>query len=151
MKIYTDGSVIGNPGPGGWAFAAVVNRQIIYSASGMDAPSVGIGRMELMALYQAMVWQARTLPSEPTTYMIDSQYVVRALNEWIEGWKSNGWKKSNRKKVAHIDLWEDIYRLKTDQRFVWIPAHTGADDEDSQMNDWVDKQARQMADMNANW
>jgi ribonuclease HI len=38
LEIYTDGSCIGNPGPGGWAFVILdAEEQILHQASGSDA------------------------------------------------------------------------------------------------------------------
>ena len=88
--IYTDGSCIGNPGPGGWAAVILCNgKQIELSGGASDTTN---NRMELMGLIQGL----KALDKDTTGVKIysDSQYVVRAFNNgWLKSWKKNGWKR----------------------------------------------------------
>ena len=52
IKVYTDGSCLGNPGPGGWAYV-VVDGDTISQMSGGAAETTN-NRMELMAVINAL-------------------------------------------------------------------------------------------------
>ena len=88
--IYTDGSCIGNPGPGGWAAIVLCDgKQIELSGGTSDTTN---NRMELMGLIRGL----KALDKYTTSVKIysDSQYVVRAFNNgWLKSWKKNGWKR----------------------------------------------------------
>ena len=53
MNIYTDGSCLGNPGPGGYAAICTKNGNIIYTYSGNCAYTTN-NRMELKATISAL-------------------------------------------------------------------------------------------------
>ena len=58
----------------------------------------------------------------------DSKYVCDAIEkDWVNKWKSNGWKKSDKKPALNVDLWEEILILlkKHDVTFHWIKGHNG--------------------------
>ncbi len=130
-EVYTDGACSGNPGPGGWAWAAKDGRH----DSGGD-PTTTNQRMELQAVLEAL----RAVEGAVTVYS-DSTYVVNCFNErWYEGWLKRDWKNTQRKPVANRDLWEPLIELYLDRRddleFVWVKGHSG-----DQMNDLVDEMA----------
>src|SRR6185369_10311639 len=87
--LYTDGACSGNPGPGGWAFI------LKHPASGKERESSGgeaqttNNRMELMAVIKGL--EALTRESRVELWS-DSQYVLKGLKEWLEGWKAKGWR-----------------------------------------------------------
>ena len=62
IKIYTDGSCIGNPGPGGWA-AIILNgdKQNIISGKKKNTTN---NQMELMAAIKALVFLKKNKKSE---------------------------------------------------------------------------------------
>jgi len=126
--VYTDGSSLGNPGPGGWAWA-VPNGPF---ASGAEAHSTN-QRMEIMAVIRAL----EAIPG-PVHVRSDSTYVVNCFRDrWWEGWKRRGWRNSAGKPVANRDLWEPLLALALDGgrpvRFSWVKGHSG-----NEMNDRVD-------------
>src|SRR5665213_1144420 len=126
--IYTDGSCLGNPGPGGWAWAIPEGPY----ASGAEAQSTN-QRMEITAVLRAL--EAR---SGPVLIMSDSTYVVNCFRDrWWEGWKRRGWRNSAGKPVANRDLWEPLLAVGLDSdravRFSWVKGHSG-----NVMNDGVD-------------
>jgi len=126
--VYTDGSSLGNPGRGGWAWAVPEGR----FASGAEPRSTN-QRMEITAVVRAL--EALEGPVHVTS---DSTYVVNCFRDrWWEGWKRRGWRNAAGKPVANRDLWEVLLALALDPdrpvRFSWVKGHSG-----DKMNDLVD-------------
>jgi ribonuclease HI len=133
--VYTDGACLGNPGPGGWAWAVPGGRY----ASGAVARSTN-QRMEIQAALEAV-----TALGGPLRVCSDSTYVVNCFrDDWWKRWLAKGWINSQKKPVANRDLWEpliDAYRADPDRvRFQWVKGH-GEDP----MNDLVDRLAVEAA------
>lgn len=122
VVIYTDGACRGNPGPGGWG--AILS----YSSSqkelkGFVAETTN-NRMELMAVIESLKALKRSCEVD---LFSDSKYVLQGINEWIEGWKSNGWKTSAKKPVKNADLWQilDQQVIRHDINWSWVKGHAG--------------------------
>lgn len=123
IEIFTDGSCSGNPGPGGWG-AVLRYNNIEKELSGGEKETTN-NRMELTAVISAL--SALKEPCE-VTLTTDSKYVCDAvLQGWVYSWKSNGWRKSNKKPALNIDLWEELLRLLEVHKveFVWVKGHAG--------------------------
>jgi ribonuclease HI len=132
--VFTDGACLGNPGPGGWAWAEPDGAY----ASGAEAHSTN-QRMEITAAYEAV----KGHPG-PIEVVSDSTYVVNCFRDgWWEGWIKRGWKNTARKPVANRDLWEpfvELVRQRGDVSFRWVKGHSG-----NRMNDLVDMLAVEAA------
>jgi ribonuclease HI len=131
VHVYTDGACSGNPGPGGWAWAADDGRE----GAGGTADTTN-QRMELTAVLEAL----RAIDG-PVVVHSDSTYVVNCYNDrWYEGWLARNWRNTQRKPVANRDLWEPlvaIFQRRRDELFfVWVKGHSGVP-----MNDYVDQLA----------
>ena len=129
--VYTDGACLGNPGPGGWAWAVPGGEW----ACGAD-PDTTNNRMELQAVLEAL----RQI-SGPVEVVSDSTYVVNCFRDrWYEGWRKRGWKNSKREQVANRDLWEQVIGLyeerEPDISFRWVKGHSG-----NEWNEIVDQLA----------
>ncbi len=121
--VFTDGSSVPNPGPGGWGAVYVVDGAVVAEASGSD-PDTTNNRMELMALIEAV-----DLVPEGTATKVhsDSNLAVRTINEWAAGWERNGWKRKSGP-VENLDLVKrayTAYRKRPELELVWIKAHVG--------------------------
>ena len=59
-------------------------------------------------------------------FMLDSQYVLNAINKgWLKSWQKRGWKKA-RGPLANKEEWQEIARLLTkfpNARFEWTKGH----------------------------
>ena len=99
VEIFTDGACRGNPGPGGWAalLRKGSNERLI---NGAEASTTN-NRMELQAAIEGLQALSRTTRVSLTT---DSQYVRQGVTEWIQRWKSNGWKTASRGTVKNLSL-----------------------------------------------
>ena len=135
VVVFTDGACLGNPGPGGWAWAVPGGA----FASGAEARSTN-QRMEITAAYEAV----RAHSGGPVQVVSDSTYVVNCFRDgWWEGWLKRGWVNTARKPVANRDLWEpfvELVRARGDVSFRWVKGHSG-----HPMNDLVDALAVEAA------
>lgn len=121
--VFTDGSAIPNPGPGGWGAVWVEDDRIVAKASGRD-PDTTNNRMELRALIEG----ARLVPDGTSAVLwSDSNLAVRTVNEWAAGWKRRGWKRKTGP-VENLDLVQELYELvssRPELEVRWIKAHVG--------------------------
>ena len=123
VTIYTDGSSLGNPGPGGWAAVLVCgDRKKEISKGYLETTN---NRMEIRGVIHAL-----SLLTRPCTVHVhtDSRYVCDAVSKrWIAAWVKNGWKNAAKKPVKNRDLWERLLPLLRTHtvHFHWIKAHNG--------------------------
>ena len=120
--IYTDGACKGNPGVGGWG-AILEYKDINKKIYGYDENTTN-NRMELTAAIRAL--DALKEKSKVIIYT-DSKYVLNGITIWIDGWKKNNWKNSNKKEVKNIDLWKLIDKLNSFHvvEWKWVKGHSG--------------------------
>ena len=136
VSVYTDGACIGNPGPGGWAWAA---PQGMF-ASGFEEMTTN-QRMEVRAVLEAL-----STHDGRVVIVSDSAYVVNCFRQrWWIGWKARGWRNAKGQPVANQDLWRPLIELVEarglDQVvFRWVKGHSG-----DPMNELVDKLATEAA------
>jgi ribonuclease HI len=124
VVMYTDGACRGNPGPGGWG--VVLNyREQRKTLQGYSAQTTN-NRMELTAVIEGL--RALKRPCEVELHT-DSKYVMQGINDWIDGWKRNGWKTAARKPVKNVDLWQrlDAEAERHRVRWFWVKGHSGVD------------------------
>ena len=96
--VFTDGSSVPNPGPGGWGAVYVVDGEVVSEASGSD-PDTTNNRMELKALVEAV----DLVPDgKPTTVYSDSNLAVRTINDCAPAWERRGGTRTNGP-VANIE------------------------------------------------
>ena len=123
VEIYTDGACSGNPGPGGWG-AVLIYNGVEKQLSGSEKETTN-NRMELSAVITAL--KALKEPCN-VTLTTDSKYVCDAINKgWLTSWQKNGWRKSDKKPVLNIDLWQELLPLLDKHRveFIWVKGHNG--------------------------
>ncbi len=117
VKLYTDGSCRGNPGPGGCAVILKYKDKVKEISFGYRKTTNN--RMELMAAILGL----EALKNSDTKCIIysDSKYVVDAVKKrWLFSWL-----KVNFKNKKNKDLWlrfYDVYK-KHDVTFEWIKGH----------------------------
>ena len=121
IKIYTDGSCIGNPGKGGWA-AIILSDGKKTEIKGSEKNTTN-NQMELLAPIQALKKIPKGTKVEIFT---DSKYVKSGITEWIHNWKKNGWKTANKKEVSNKELWTELDLLNNEFKvsWNWVKAHS---------------------------
>jgi len=51
------------------------------------------------------------------------------LQNWVEKWKKNGWKTSNKEEVKNMELWQELDRLSNIHKIRWIKVKGHSDNE----------------------
>lgn len=122
VHIYTDGSCLGNPGPGGYGVVIEYGQHHKELAEGYSLTTNN--RMEMLAAIKGL--QALTRPCD-VVLTTDSQYLRQGIQSWIHNWKKNGWRTANRKPVKNADLWQalDAAAQQHSVRWDWVKGHAG--------------------------
>lgn len=130
LTIATDGACLGNPGPGGWGYVALLGDEEINRASGSEEHTTN-NRMEMRAAIEALYYAKIVLEIsgsiEEITLISDSQYVIKGITEWIHGWKKKGWVTSAKKPVINKDLWVllEVLNAQVNPTWQWVRGHDG--------------------------
>lgn len=141
VTIYTDGSCLGNPGPGGYGALLIFGQHRKTLSQGFVHTTNN--RMELLAPIEAL--NALSESCEVDIYT-DSQYVKNGINQWIKNWKKNAWRTSAKKPVKNVDLWKrlDSACERHSLSWHWVKGHSGQPE-----NELVDDLAREAAQSDA--
>ena len=119
INIYTDGSSIGNPGPGGYGVIMVLENNVYKKEVSQGFSLTTNNRMELLAVTVAL--ENIKIINSNVEVFTDSKYVSDAVEKkWVFEWE-----KLNFKKKKNPDLWKRfliIYR-KHNVTFTWIKGH----------------------------
>ena len=137
VEIWTDGSCLGNPGPGGWAALLIYkNRQ--REIGGFE-PETTNNRMELRAALEGL----KAL-KEPCRIVLrsDSRYLVEGMNSWVKNWKKRNWVRRGNRAVLNADLWRalDAAERRHQVKWLWVRGHSN-----NPLNDRANSLAYQMA------
>lgn len=122
IEIFTDGSCLGNPGPGGYGVLICYKEHQKELSDGFTLTTNN--RMELLAAIIGL----STL-KEPCSVILttDSQYVRQGITQWIHNWKKRDWKTTDKKPVKNADLWKKL-EAQTHQHEIdwrWVKGHSG--------------------------
>ena len=129
VTVHTDGSCLGNPGPGGWCAILNAPGQTEKILSGNEKHTTN-NRMEMTAVIHALTTIS---DSRDVTIHTDSRYICDAFNKgWLVKWHSNGWKTA-KGQVLNRELWVEMTKLvrgngRRQCSFVWVKAHAGNPD-----------------------
>jgi ribonuclease HI len=120
VQLITDGSCIGNPGPGGWA--CILRYEGEERELSGSVPQTTNNRMELAAAINGLGALRESCDVELVT---DSQYLKQGISEYLARWRANGWRTSNRKPVQNQDLWRELDEVVSQHvvRWTWVAGH----------------------------
>ncbi len=144
ITIYTDGSSMGNPGPGGWGAVVIEGageEAKVRELGGREKESTN-NRMEMMAALEALKSVEKLkLKGTPLRQGFegqrkikihtDSSYLLNGITMWVYGWVKNNWQTKTKEAVLNKDLWEPLYKiennLKNKYEIEWIKVsgHAG--------------------------
>ena len=117
ITVYTDGSALGNPGPGGYGIVMMSGHHRKELSQGYQLTTNN--RMELLAVIIAL----ETIKNHGAEVMVysDSKYVVDAVEQdWVFGWVKKGFKGKK-----NPDLWRRFLNIypKHEVKFQWVKGH----------------------------
>lgn len=140
VKIYTDGSCLGNPGPGGYGSVLTYKGHTKELSAGFKLTTNN--RMELLAPIKAL--ESLTEPCK-VILTTDSQYVRQGITQWIHNWIKNNWKTASKQPVKNVDLWQQLHaqNQKHQIEWHWVKGHSGHPE-----NERCDQIAREAAEGN---
>jgi len=133
ITLFSDGSALGNPGPGGYGAILVYgNKEKIISGGESHTTN---NRMELRGVIEGL--KALKEPCD-VEIVSDSSYVVKGINEWLKNWI-----KRDFKKVKNIDLWREYIEVSNPHaiKATWVRGHNG-----HEQNERCDELARNEAE-----
>jgi len=133
--IYTDGSSLGNPGPGGWGAVVLVpveNKNLkVVELGGREKESTN-NRMEMNAAIEALnLIQSKKVTADRIIIHTDSAYVLNGITMWIYGWVKSNWQTKTKDPVLNKDLWEVLYKVESNLKnkfeieWVKVKGHSG--------------------------
>lgn len=122
IEIYTDGSCLGNPGPGGYGAVLKYKEHSKELSKGYQLTTNN--RMEMLATIVAL--ESLKEPCQ-VTLTTDSQYVRQGITQWIAKWKKNQWKTASKQPVKNVDLWQqlDVQSQRHNISWHWVKGHSG--------------------------
>lgn len=121
--IHCDGSCHGNPGPAAWG-------AVIFMHGGAETEHngfIGRGTNQVAELTAAIEALKRTPEGSEVHLISDSEYLIKGLKEWLDGWVRKNWRTSTGKAVANETLWHQLLTLRTTRRIHprWVRGHNG--------------------------
>jgi len=122
VRIFTDGSAIGNPGPGGWG-AVLIQGKKRWEMSGAE-PWTTIEEMELLAAVEAL----RSLSAGSLVELrSDSEYLIKGMRTFVFRWQRQGWRNRRGTELQHHELWMELVELNARLRirWRWVKGHNG--------------------------
>jgi ribonuclease HI len=135
ITLFSDGSALGNPGPGGYGvILRYGDKERELSGSELHTTN---NRMELKGAIEGL--RALREPCE-VDIVSDSSYVVKGINEWLMNWI-----KRDFKKVKNPDLWKEYIEVSKGHKVhaIWVRGHDGH--EENERCDILAKEAAQEA------
>lgn len=139
IDIYSDGSCLKNPGPGGYAAIIYINQEKHIIKGRMQKTTNNI--MEMKAVIEALkfIKKIPNIKMEKINLYSDSKYVILGITQWIFKWQKNNWHNSANKKIENLVLWQELFEISKELKisWQWVKAHS-----DNLNNNEVDKIAR---------
>lgn len=130
VQLITDGSCLGNPGRGGWAYILRFGPHS-KEMSG-SAPHTTNNRMELTAAIEGLRALKENCEVEIVT---DSEYLRNGMTAWVPNWKKRGWMTAAKKPVINRDLWEALDSEVARHKISWVWTRGHASHEDNNRAD----------------
>lgn len=123
VYAYSDGSAIGNPGPGGYGVVLKFGENVKEISQGYVHTTNN--RMELLGAIMALESLKQRQKVVLTT---DSQYVINGIEKgWAVRWRANGWMRNKKERALNPDMWERLLKAvdRHDVSFTWTRGHSG--------------------------
>ena len=117
ISLFCDGSSLGNPGDGG--YCAILRYGDVEKVISGGKANATNNQMELLAVIEGLL--ALKEPCD-VTLVSDSSYVIKGINEWLDGWQ-----KKEFAKVKNPELWKRYVEVSRPHRVkgIWVRGHDG--------------------------
>lgn len=122
VYAWSDGSCLGNPGPGGWGYVIRMGEEEWEGSGAKNHTTNNV--MEMTGALMAL----EALPEgSKITLETDSQYVVKGMTQWLKGWKKKNWKKADGNPVLNQEVWERLDKANQERQVTWkwVKGHAG--------------------------
>jgi ribonuclease HI len=122
IEIYVDGCCTGNARHSGWGVTLRRNEGGIKTKYRPSAGSFGHDVTNQQTDMRAVIQALRCLRKDevaPIMICTDSQLITKGFTEWMPGWTSNNWKKSDGNPVVNQDLWKELIELTKERNITW--------------------------------
>ena len=123
VYAFSDGSALGNPGPGGYGVVLKYGDNLKELSQGYVHTTNN--RMELMGAIMALESLKERQRVVLTT---DSQYVINGIEKgWARKWRANDWMRNRKERALNPDMWERLLRAvdRHEVSFNWVRGHMG--------------------------
>ncbi len=125
VRVYTDGACKGNPGPGGFGVRIRYPDGRVQEFGGREASTTN-NRMEMQAVIEGL---GRVPDEKKVLVVVDSQYVLLGVTQWMDAWKKRGWLTRDKRPVMNQDLWKALdVLLRPGVSFAYTAGHAGDPD-----------------------
>lgn len=127
--LYCDGSCLGNPGPGGWAYRVWQGRRVMREQSGTEQNTTN-NRMELRAAIEGL----KSFPSASNIVVVsDSRYLISGMTDLLLLWQARNWRSSNGPAIRNQGLWQELMAAskRHNIRWQWVRGHSGVPEQES--------------------
>ena len=127
--LYCDGSCLGNPGPGGWAYRVWQGHRFVREQSGTEQNTTN-NRMELRAAIEGL----KSFPSASNIVVVsDSRYLISGMTELLPLWQARNWRSSNGPAIQNQALWQELITVSRRHkvRWRWVRGHSGLPEQES--------------------
>ena len=127
--LYCDGSCLGNPGPGGWAYCVWHGRRVLREQSGTEQNTTN-NRMELRAAIEGL----KSFPSASNIVVVsDSRYLISGMTELLPLWKVRNWRSSNGPAIRNQAVWQELITAgkRHNVSWQWVRGHSGVLEQES--------------------
>jgi ribonuclease HI len=121
LVVFTDGSSLGNPGPGGWGAIIISPKLDELVELGGNKPTTTNNEMELTAILSALAYCMHN--TQHIHIFTDSQYAMNGIQGWMHGWARNGWQTAQKEPVKNMEIWKNIYDLVQERGRDTITLH----------------------------
>ncbi|MBV9183846.1 MAG: ribonuclease HI [Acidobacteria bacterium] len=127
--MYCDGSCLGNPGPGGWAYRVWQGARLLREQSGTEQNTTN-SRMELRAAIEGL----KSFPSASDIVVVsDSRYLISGMTELLPLWNARNWRSSNGPAIRNQALWQELIAASKRHkvRWQWVRGHSAVPEQES--------------------
>jgi ribonuclease HI len=132
IQIYTDGACDPNPGATGSGLVIYEYGKLTTLKYGYHAPNGTNNTAELIALREAIKLAHDYIEKgKPVEILSDSDYSLKAVFVWSEGWEKKNWTKGGSAPIQNLELIKECYVLSRPLigkvQMTHVRAHSGTE------------------------